>query len=1072
MLRMRFRVLGTLEVADVAQVGSRQERTILALLLLRRGHVVTLDQLIDVLWREGAPASAANSVQSKISRLRRVVPGIDSVPGGYSLATGPDDVDAELFERCCNDALIARPEPAADLLRRALGLWRGRPYPELEDNEHARGEVARLDGLRLAAQERYVRALLAAGRWAEAASEAQRFVETDPYRDGLREVMMRALALDGRRVLATRAFHDYRALLAEELGFEPSEVLVALERDIVADRLIEPFEPVTTVRTDVPMAGRDTILADVCGRIERALGGQASVVVVSGDAGMGKSRLVREALAMFAGRDVAVGLGGFRADGSMPLRALEHSFAPLLPDGGRLLDGIAVSTFDRRQRTEMPVGETIDALLDRAPDRPSIVVIEDLHWADRTSVNLLAGLVTELGRRSQLGASQPLAILVTTRPDVVAQRAMIGRLGREPCVVLHDLGRLDEIALFRLVADAIGAIPTPGFVSRLREMTDGNPLLVLATLRRACVDGALRVVGEQVDATGPMTMAMPGDLEEVLTRLVDVVPADAVLVLQRCACIGRTAEIAVLASIAGATPEQVHRALRPAVQLGIVWIDDAHPDGPVATFHHDLYRRLLLERSTPADAAHIHRAAADALDTGEDMADDVVVRIARHLMHAGAQVDHRRLMRVAERAADVALAAASWAEAARFYDVAIDARGQLVGADPGADLLWRAGMAHFHNHDANEALERLDLAMSAARRDRDVRTEGAALIVRQRVVLTIDGRRAGVSEALYHDYLAAAGDDVPDLRAEIYAQMAEFAFTERRHADGERWAAEAARLGADGSPMLLTMTAIGEGVSLLGSLDLAGAQRCFDRAWERGDPNDHWYRCAVAARQAMVALIGGHDTPDFWLRVSLEYGDRAQNWSELSFASALAAMREVVADDPAAAIALGRQSLTYLARSSYAYTPDVVYPAMMAAHVRLGNDHAAAADLDRWEAFRGRTSPLYRMLLAVESGDRDVLVAAVARRPLRALLGGELDLFRMIRPAIVALVALALEDPTPLGAALVELDGLLARGVVRSLGWPLDLATIANSVRAVLGIEARGTDDLTAPFVTRSSHTN
>ncbi|MBQ1013261.1 winged helix-turn-helix domain-containing protein, partial [Micromonospora sp. M51] len=169
---MRFRILGPTQVvlADGREVpvGGPRLRTLLALLLLDAGRVVSAERLIDGLYGEHPPRGAANALQSQVSRLRQALPvGHDPVefhPAGYRLAVDPDDVDAYRFEglaeagrRALVDGDWSR---AAALLREALELWRG---PALADAIGASAQAARLDELRLAAGEVRVEAVLAWG---------------------------------------------------------------------------------------------------------------------------------------------------------------------------------------------------------------------------------------------------------------------------------------------------------------------------------------------------------------------------------------------------------------------------------------------------------------------------------------------------------------------------------------------------------------------------------------------------------------------------------------------------------------------------------------------------------------------------------------------------------------------------------------------------------------------------------------------------------------------------------------------------------------------------------------------
>ena len=167
---MEFRILGPLEVTDDGrslELGATKQQTLLAVLLLHPGEVVSPTRLMGELWGEAPPPSAAKAIQGYVSGLRRVL-GAEAIatrPGGYLLAPGRRDADA--FARLAADAqarMAGDPGAAAETLREALGLWRGEPLQGIEFEGLARNEAERLAEQRLAALERRVEADLALGR--------------------------------------------------------------------------------------------------------------------------------------------------------------------------------------------------------------------------------------------------------------------------------------------------------------------------------------------------------------------------------------------------------------------------------------------------------------------------------------------------------------------------------------------------------------------------------------------------------------------------------------------------------------------------------------------------------------------------------------------------------------------------------------------------------------------------------------------------------------------------------------------------------------------------------------------
>ena len=265
---MRFRILGPFEVIDeqgreIALAGVKQ-RGVLAILLLHAGEVVAVDRLIDELWGQRAPATAAKTIQVYVSNLRKAL-GRDLVitrAPGYLIEVDGDDFDLRQFETLVTEARTAPPQLAARLLREGLGLWRGPPLAEFTYDSFAQPEIKRLGELRMEALEQRVDADLALGRHAELVAELERLVSAEPLRERLRRQLMLALYRCGRQAEALAAYTDARHTLVEELGIEPSPQLRELERAILRqDPTLEPPRP-NAVQEAAPAPGPEPALRD------------------------------------------------------------------------------------------------------------------------------------------------------------------------------------------------------------------------------------------------------------------------------------------------------------------------------------------------------------------------------------------------------------------------------------------------------------------------------------------------------------------------------------------------------------------------------------------------------------------------------------------------------------------------------------------------------------------------------------------------------------------------------------------------------------------------------------------
>ena len=236
---MEFRILGPLEVVEsgrMAAIGGGRQRALLVVLLLRAKEVVSQERLIEDLWGDEAPETAAKSLHNQVSALRRSLGArtIVTRAPGYVLEVEPEALDARRFERLVDEGRAeGDPRAARERFREALGLWRGQPLQEFAGEEFAQGEIRRLEELRLVALEGRIDADLAVGGGAELVPELEALVQEHPLRESLRGQLMLALYRGGRQAEALEAFGDARRTLVHELGLEPGERLRRLEKSIL-----------------------------------------------------------------------------------------------------------------------------------------------------------------------------------------------------------------------------------------------------------------------------------------------------------------------------------------------------------------------------------------------------------------------------------------------------------------------------------------------------------------------------------------------------------------------------------------------------------------------------------------------------------------------------------------------------------------------------------------------------------------------------------------------------------------------------------------------------------------------
>ena len=477
---MKFRILGPLEVEGAAgpiELSGGKQRALLAVLLLHANEVVDPPRLIEALWSDGAPADAAKALQIHVSRLRRALAPEEVVqtrPGGYLLAADADSFDLPRFEQLAagGRALLAASNPsgARAALAEALALWRGAPLAEFAAERFARAESARLDELHAGVLEVRVDADLALGAHTALVPELEALVARYPLRERLREQLMLALYRAGRQAEALQTYRGARATLVEELGIEPGRKLQELEQAILRqDTSLDLGTTETRAgrRAAGVFVGRERELAELSAALDDAAAGRGRLFLVSGESGLGKTRLADEvaSTAKEAGLRVLWGRSA-KAQGAPAYWLWSQALRPL----GRALPELGPAKAETaRFRLFVDVAS---ALRSASAEHPVFLVLDDLHHADEPSLLLLDFLAGEL-------AEMHLAVVGTYIEDgatpallaALADHSAHHRL-RLPPLSVGDVGRLAALA------GAAGAD-----ARALHAETGGNPRLVWQRVR-------------------------------------------------------------------------------------------------------------------------------------------------------------------------------------------------------------------------------------------------------------------------------------------------------------------------------------------------------------------------------------------------------------------------------------------------------------------------------------------------------------------------------------------------------------------------------------------------------------
>jgi len=591
-----FLILGPLEVrlgGRPVALASAKQRALLAALLLRADEAVSVERLIDELWGEAPPRSAANALQVYVSQLRKTL-GADVLvtqAPGYVARLAAGQLDAARFESLVDEGrramLSDEAATAATHLREALALWRGDCLAELELFGAASSAIARLQELRLAVQEDLILAELSLGHPAAIVATLEALVEEHPYRESLREHLMLALYRSGRQADALEAYRRARLTLVDDLGIEPGPELQSLQQAILRHDPVLELSPQSEVFAAAPKANR----------ADRRKPIAVAFVDCASDAGDADPEL----LASVGQRSFALVAAAAERHGGVARR---------LPDGRTMaVFGAGTAHEDDALRAVRAAAEARDEL---------VVLGDELAASAGIRPVVRAGVDAGLVLVHASGDVSGGAVVYAERAleGAASGEVLVGAAARNLVADAAEFEPLDSDG-FRLVGLVPGAVRgsrrlDSALVGRTAELAEIEQALARATDERCCV--LLTVFGEA--GIGKSRLAF-----ELRSR------ADATVVYGACRSYGEGVTFAPLADALGGLPadpagttEEIFRAVRREFERMaderplVVVLDDIHWAEPTLL---DLVEHVA-EWSKEAPILLLCLARSELLETSPD----------------------------------------------------------------------------------------------------------------------------------------------------------------------------------------------------------------------------------------------------------------------------------------------------------------------------------------------------------------------------------------------------------------------------------------------------------------------
>lgn len=856
------------EVPASAWLRRGAAKTLVKLLATRPEHRLHREEILEILWPEADPDSALNRFGKALHAARRALEPTLPIRSPSSYLTVENDllslntehvwIDADHFQMLAARALASLDVAAFE---KALAAYRAELLPEDRYEDWAATPREALAGLRLRLLQAYARVLEQRGDYDRAAGLLRQVLELDPLQEEVHRNLMRLYASSGSRHQALRQYHACREVLRAELDADPEPETDALHDDILKGKLAPrahageaaihaeaaPLPAVLRRMPDTPIVGRDRVRDVLREQFALAEAGAGQVALISGEAGVGKSRLALD-LAREATERGAVVLWGtsYRHQHFTPygpfIQALESyivdrpaaereeltasypllayllpSLAPNSPGPGA---GLSPEVVHGRLLAAFA------AMLGRlSATRALLLVLDDLHAADATSLHLLLHL-------GHAASAHRWLIVGTYRDEDVSPGSEIHRVltsftrgGPARHISLLRLSREDTNRFVEALLQLETGTPTHRSASstlldRVYALSLGNPLFVHELVRSMQDEGALELVHGrwQLSAAvgNSVVRRVPGEVHDLVAARVSHLSTDVRRILSLAAVAGMQwsfadlFDAAMLAFPSSLDEETLMEALDRALSAQI--LEDR---GEVYSFQHPLVHAALLQQTPSHRRAQFHAAIAVAIE--RQRPDDVEV-LAHHYALSRNQ---EKAITYLERAGDRARAIHANKTAESYYRELLSRVQRCLDHHPDdtrtAAVHMKLGsvltiLAHY-----DEALEQLDRAARIYERAGDVEALGRATARLGRAHAYRGSWQEGLRRV--QQVLATLGETglppAEGMRA-LYAALAWLLLIAARHSDALAAATRAAQLAREARDnVILVRGEVSRGVALL-----------------------------------------------------------------------------------------------------------------------------------------------------------------------------------------------------------------------------------------------------------------
>ncbi len=714
----------------------RHARSLVKLLALHPERRMHREQVMELLWPGVDSHSAIGRLNQVLHAARRAVqmatgdridPQQVISNQNHLLVLFPDHpvwIDLRAFEDAANHALR---QDDLGLVEQAMAAYGGELLPEDRYEKWTRQARRELDHLYVSLLQHYATLLEHRGDRSGAVEALRRSLSVDAANEESHVRLMRLFMVAGRRQRALQQFARLQEAIAREGTAELSASTLELHQAILDNRLDSGTSIPAASPPPVPalqLFGRDAEIGALAGAIREGLTGRGRMLLLSGDAGIGKTTLAELVVAPWrASGEALVCWGRCHPDEGVPVywpwtqvlrrylaehdpetinRDLGRSAALIAQIAPEIEDFIALQPGDQRQTaSRFELFDAVSSALRRiASRRPLLLVLDDLHWADRSSLLLLEYLTGEI-------RSARIVVLGTYRESDIDRfhplRQSISQLTRHPDNRVVALGGLSVEDAGKIIATTAGVEPSDRLASQIHGLTEGNPFFV---------GEIARLLGQKGDPDPEEPLSIPAGVREIMRQRLSAVSSETRTVLEVAAVFGREFGVHLLSLVLDRQRDELVDILDSAVEANLLTERTSEPG--MYRFSHALIRETLYDELGTARRTDIHWQIAETLDHLYDMnTEQHLSELAHHFYRATPRSDVVDTANYLARAGQQAMDQVGFDEASGYFARAL----QVLDLATPVDYPWRCNLLLAladAQRSAGESLRSRETALQAA----------------------------------------------------------------------------------------------------------------------------------------------------------------------------------------------------------------------------------------------------------------------------------------------------------------------------------------------------------------------